>query len=226
MTRSSAALLLLFDIDGTLVRTRPLTHQRALAAAAVEVFGLDPATDAGAIRAVEPWGKTDRRILRDLLGGRAPSAAEISRWEWAACAVYERIEDGRPGDGDRRTAGVLERLTRAGHELALVTGNLEPIARRKLEGRGLGRFFPAGRGGFGSDAEERAALVRLARERAGGRRPEQTVLIGDTPRDVEAALADGVRPVAVTGGRYGREELLTAGAASVIDELEELHALL
>jgi phosphoglycolate phosphatase-like HAD superfamily hydrolase len=219
-------LLVLFDIDGTLVRSRPLTHQRALARAAVEVFGLHPETDERAIRAVEPWGKTDRQILRDLLAGRTPSAAEIAVWERTACNVYSQIEDGTPDDGDRRTAGVLERLRSAGHDLALVTGNLEPIARRKLDGRGLGRYFPAGQGGFGSDADTRVELVALARRRAGDRRREETVLIGDTPRDVEAAIADGVRSIAVTGGRYGRVELLAAGAASVIDELGELDAVL
>jgi phosphoglycolate phosphatase-like HAD superfamily hydrolase len=117
---------------------------------------------------------------------------------------------------------VLERLRAAGHRLALVTGNLEPIARRKLEVRGLGGFFPAGQGGFGSDARDRADLVRIARERAGDHPAADTVLIGDTPLDVQAALSAGVRAVGVAGSRYSREDLLDAGAAAAIEELEEL----
>jgi phosphoglycolate phosphatase-like HAD superfamily hydrolase len=222
-------VLLLFDIDGTLVRTRPLTHQQAMARAAVEVFGLPPETDEASVRAVEPWGKTDRWILRELLeanGVAAPGDAEVERWERAACAAYEELENGTPTDGDRRTARVLERLVAAGHRLALVTGNLEPIARRKLSRRGLGDAFPFGQGGFGSDAEDRAELVRLARERAGSPPPAEVVLIGDTPNDVAAGLAAGVRPIGVANERYDRSALLAAGAHAVVDELDELEPLL
>jgi phosphoglycolate phosphatase len=221
-------LLLLFDIDGTLVRSRPLTHQRAMARAAVEVFGLPPDTDEAAIRAVEPWGKTDRWILRELLeahGVPAPANGPLARWERAACAVYEEIEDGSAGDDDRRAAALLQRLRAAGHDLALVTGNLEPIARLKLARRGLGDAFPAGQGGFGSDAEDRAELVRIARRRAGAPPLRDIVLIGDTPNDVAAALAAGVRPIAIAGERYSRDDLLAAGAAAVVDDLDEIERL-
>jgi phosphoglycolate phosphatase len=222
-------VLLLFDIDGTLVRTRPLTHQQAMARAAVDVFGLPPGTDEAAVRAVEPWGKTDRWILRELLeahGVAAPDEAGLVRWEQAACAVYDEIENGAPTDGDRRTAALLERLGAAGHRLALVTGNLEPIARRKLALRGLGDAFPEGQGGFGSDAEDRAELVRIARERAGSPPLSETVLIGDTPNDVLAGLTAQVRTIGVANERYGRELLLEAGAHAVVDELDELEPLL
>ena len=222
-------MLLLFDIDGTLVRTRPLRHQQAMAQAAVEVFGLPPDTDAASVRAVEPWGKTDRWILRDLLeahGVAAPHGPALERWERSACAVYERIEDGCPTAADRRTAALLDRLTRAGHALALVTGNLEPIARRKLAVRGLGHAFPAGQGGFGSDSEHRSELVRIARRRAGSPPESETVLIGDTPNDVRAGLEAEVRTVAVTSERFGRADLLEAGAHAVVDALDELERLL
>src|SRR4051794_29103667 len=221
-----APLLLLFDIDGTLVRSRPLTHQRALARAAVEVFALPESTDENSVRAVEPWGKTDRWILADMLAAAGrdepPSDDELARWERAACVAYEELENGEADDHDRRHAEVLAQLRDGGHDLALVTGNLEPIARRKLELRGLGGFFPAGQGGFGSDARDRAELVRIARARAGDRAPGETVLIGDTPLDVKAALTAGVRAIGVAGSRYSRADLLDAGATAAIDELEEL----
>src|SRR3954451_14326901 len=196
-----------------------------MAQAAVEVFGLPPDIDAASVRAVEPWGKTDRWILRELLeanGVPAPGPRELERWERAACAVYAQLENGSPTDDDRRTAALLERLSASGHRLALVTGTLEPIARRKLSLRGLGDAFPHGQGGFGSDGENRAELVRIARERAGSPPLADTVLVGDTPNDVQAGLAAGVRVIGVANERYPRDVLLAAGADAVVDELDEL----
>ena len=98
--------------------------------------------------------------------------------------------------------------------LALVTGNYEPVARLKLKRAGLGRYFPAGQGAFGSDAEDRAALPGIARRRAGTAgvsfSRHQTIVIGDTPRDIACARADGVRCFAVATGPFGAEELRDA----------------
>ncbi|MEA2215065.1 MAG: phosphoglycolate phosphatase, partial [Solirubrobacteraceae bacterium] len=226
-------MLLLFDIDGTLVRGRPLTHQAALTEAAAEVFGLrfEPGTDP--VAEVEPWGKTDRQILHEVLARAdiaAPGANAVARWEELACAAYTRLEverDHGPEAGElAATAAALGRLRDSGHILALVTGNLEPIARRKLDLRGLGAFFPPGQGGFGSDSELRAELVPLARKRAGANDTphprDDTVLIGDTPLDVAAASADGVRCVAIEGKRFQAEALMAAGAAATVAEIPEL----
>ncbi len=84
--------------------------------------------------------------------------------------------------------------------LALVTGNYEPIARLKLRAAGIGGFFRRGQGGFGSDHEDRAMLPQIARRRAGDDDGNpwpraQTAVIGDTPRDIACARADGVRVV-------------------------------
>jgi phosphoglycolate phosphatase-like HAD superfamily hydrolase len=201
------------------------------------VFGLRVERGADLVAEVEPWGKTDRQILRDVLaraGLEAPAPAAIARWERLACAAYARLEqpqDDRPdADDHAATAASLERLGAAGHRLALVTGNLEPIARRKLELRGLARHFPAGQGGFGSDADLRPELVPIARARAGtDGRPHpraDTVLIGDTPMDVGAAAADGVRSVAVEGSRFSAEALLASGAAATVARIPELEAAL
>jgi phosphoglycolate phosphatase-like HAD superfamily hydrolase len=228
---ASPALLLLFDIDGTLVRSRPLNHQIALTEATQEVFGLRVAPGEDPVRDAEPWGKTDRQILRDVLANAGldanPAPEEVARWERVACRVYERLETAEDRSAENgRTADTLERLAAAGHRLALVTGNLERIARRKLERRGLADWFPAGQGGFGSDADLRPALVPIARERAGGCPRADTLLIGDTPNDVAAALADDVRCVGVSGPRFSRQDLLAAGAVDVIDEVPALEGLL
>ena len=109
---------------------------------------------------------------------------------------------------------------RDGVRLAVLTGNLEPIAHLKLARAGLGRFFEHGQGGFGSDSEDRLDLPAIARRRAGSYPRANTVIIGDTPRDIACARADGVRCVAVATGPFGREQL--AKADVVVESAHEL----
>jgi phosphoglycolate phosphatase len=118
-----------------------------------------------------------------------------------------------------RAADVLEELA-DGYRLALLTGNPEPMARARMERLGLGRFFSDGQGAFGCDAEDRADLIGIARRRAGDWPADRTVLVGDTPKDVAGAHAAGIASIAVTTGRFGRDEL--ADAEAVIDALAEL----
>jgi phosphoglycolate phosphatase len=103
---------------------------------------------------------------------------------------------------------------------ALLTGNPSAVAHARMDRLGLGRFFPNGEGAFGCERESRVALFALARSRAGNWPPERTVAVGDTPLDVSSSHAAGCRCVAVTTGRYGRDEL--ADADAVIDDLGEL----
>ena len=101
--------------------------------------------------------------------------------------------------------------------LSLVTGNFEPIARLKLRSAGLGSYFASGQGGFGSDSEDRTDLPEIARRRAGEARrlaEARTVVVGDTPRDIACARADGVRAVGLATGPYGPEELAEADAVA------------
>jgi phosphoglycolate phosphatase len=112
------------------------------------------------------------------------------------------------------------------HTLGLLSGNFEAVARLKLRRAGIGHWFAGGVGAFGSDAEDRAALPAIARLRAGSagvpcpRR--HTIVIGDTPRDIACAHADGVRCIAVATGPYGVDELGSADAvARDADELLE-----
>ena len=103
---------------------------------------------------------------------------------------------------------------REGVRLGLLTGNYEPIARLKLKRAGIGWAFPPGQGAFGSDAEDRTALPAIARRRAGtphAPHPRQaTIVIGDTPRDIACARADGLRCVAVASGPFSSEALMDA----------------
>lgn len=207
-------MLLLLDIDGTLVRGATDAHQRALEAAIHEVFGTTPSTPP-----TDVAGRTDRWIMRDMLSREPVDASEVDERMDELCAsaarAYERLCEGSLAD--TVLPGVRDGLRAfgdAGHRLALVTGNLEPVAHRKLAAAGIGHFFARGQGGFGSDAEERGELPAIARARAGGWARERTVVIGDTPRDIACARADGVRCIAVATGSYGADALAEADAVA------------
>jgi phosphoglycolate phosphatase len=222
-------MLLLFDIDGTLLRKAHTEHREALHAAIKRVWGVD---DPAATR-VEAAGRTDLEITRQILLASGVGARRIDdRMLAFREAVVREYARRVPADLSERVArGVPELLDRlAGRDrviLSLVTGNLEPIARLKLRAAGIGGYFAVDQGGFGSDAEDRAELPGIARARAGRhaglREPyprERTVVIGDTPRDIACAQADGVRCLAVAGGPYRVEDLRGADAVA-----RDVHAL-
>ena len=215
-------VLLLFDIDGTLLTGAAEAHRDALHAALREVHGVE---DAGTLRSsVSPAGRTDGEIARLILLLAGVSAARIDERaaavREACCREYAR----RCPDDLSQTVipGVPELLgtlsARPGPRLALLTGNFEPVARLKLARAGIGKHFPAGQGAFGSDAEDRTVLPLIARRRAGEAGVhyprEQSVVIGDTPLDIACARVDGVRCVAVATGPYGVEELRDADAVA------------
>jgi phosphoglycolate phosphatase-like HAD superfamily hydrolase len=224
----AGVVLMLFDIDGTLLRRAHVEHRIALAEAVREVWdAVDPGDSA-----VPAAGRTDVAIARDicLLGGvtAAHFDERLDDFFGACATAYDRRA---PADlRDRHVPHVEEVLAelaaRPGVRLSLVTGNLEAVAWMKLERAGLDAFFPAGQGAFGSDAEDRTELPPLARRRAGdGRSPyprEHTVVVGDTPDDIVSAHADGLRCVAVTTGPFGRDEL--GRADLVLSGLHELPA--
>ncbi|HSJ73742.1 MAG TPA: HAD family hydrolase, partial [Miltoncostaeaceae bacterium] len=155
-------MLVLLDIDGTLLHGTPRAHTAALVAAMRDVHGVPAgATDVAAIR---PGGRTDQEIARLVLRRHGVDDAAISaampEWMARAAACYPREEDRHPGPAVAPDAPVaLGRMRRAGGALALLTGNLEPIARAKMARAGLAAWFPEGGGAFGSDHERRDALV-------------------------------------------------------------------
>jgi phosphoglycolate phosphatase len=205
-------MLLLFDIDGTLLLKATAAHAAAVHEALREVYGVADPTAAK----VEAAGRTDTEIARNicLLLGVSARRFDDGRDDFrAACvAAYARLcPDDLSAHVAPGVAGVLEALAaRDGVRLALLTGNLEPIARLKLARAGLDRFFEPGQGGFGSDHEDRTELPAIARARAGGYARAKTVIIGDTPRDIACARADGLRCIAVATGPFAAEQLADA----------------
>jgi phosphoglycolate phosphatase-like HAD superfamily hydrolase len=227
MDENGTRLLLLFDIDGTLLRYGGAReHAAALVEALRQVYSVDLPDEA--VQEVGPWGKTDQQIAREVLerAGVPTRDIEAHRDAWIARTweLYRGCDLGRLAGG--AMPGATEALAwarDAGHVSALLTGNIEPIAHHKLAAAGLGDWFERGQGAFGSDAEDRRELVPVARERAGGWPAEHTVVIGDAPGDVACALAGGAIPVALLG-HFGREEL--AGAQAWIERLGDLGAAL
>ena len=223
-------MLLLFDIDGTLLRGAADAHADAVYAALRSVYGVrDPAA-----AHVAPAGRTDLEIARLILLDRGvpPDRIDAGHEDLRAACCEEYVRRCPDSLRDKVIPGIVELLSdldgRPGVHLSLVTGNLEPIARLKLARAGIGHHFPSGQGAFGSDAEDRAELPAIARSRAGDRgvphRRAQTLLIGDTPRDIACAHADGVRCIAVATGPYEVDQLTQADA--VAQTPEELGGLL
>jgi phosphoglycolate phosphatase len=213
-------VLLLFDVDGTLLRGAHVEHRDALHAALREVHGI---ADPAAVPIQAP-GRTDGELARliALASGVSPEAIDegADAVREACCAAYARLC--RADLASTVVEGVpelLERLAARGeHRLALLTGNYEAVARLKLDRAGIGRFFERGQGGFGSDHEDRTELPAVARRRAGRRGAphprELTVVIGDTPLDVACARADGVRCLGVATGPFPPDELTAADAVA------------
>jgi len=223
-------MLLLFDIDGTLLLRAVEAHRDAIHHAIHRVWHVpDPAA-----ARVQPAGRTDPEIARAILLQSGVSADRIdARWQdfkhTAAEEYAARVDDSLARFLAPGIADVLGSLAeRDDVVLSLVTGNLEAIARLKLARAGIGHFFARGQGGFGSDHEDRSELPAIARRRAG--QPgephprEETIVIGDTPLDVACARADGVRCIAIATGPFRAEEL--SGADEVVASARELLALL
>lgn len=173
---------------------------------------------------IETSGRTHGEIARAILLDAGVPAERIDALadrvrdrccEYAARLVPSDLS-GAVLPGVRDLLGWL--AEQADLTLGLLTGNYEPIARLKVTRAGIGAFFAPGQGAFGSDAEDRTALPAIARRRAGSDRAPypraDTIVIGDTPRDIACARADGVRCVAVATGAFEPGALTEADAVA------------
>jgi phosphoglycolate phosphatase-like HAD superfamily hydrolase len=220
----------LFDIDGTLVSAGG-AGRRAFERAVAERCG--PVD--GALEGLRLDGLTDRLIARKAMAllGRAFDDALCD----ALLARYvEHLRAEILGPGYAVLPGVvpaLEALHARGALVGLCTGNVVDGARLKLGRGGLDRYFDWTAGavcGFAADGEEREKLVHAALRRASARlgRPvaaSEALVVGDTPRDVDAAHHAGCPVLGVATGRYAQDELRAAGAEHVVPDLADPGAL-
>ena len=215
--------LVLFDIDGTLTRRAGPHHREALVYGVRRVTGLETTTEG-----IPVQGMLDPVILTEMMrrvGARATAIREsMPAVMRAAERYYLRV---CPELHNKHCPGVeplLQRLTRRGILLALVTGNLTKIGWRKLERAGLHGYFQYG--AFGEMAKTRAGLAKLAIRRA---RAEKLIdrdapisLIGDATSDIIAAHANGIRSISVMTGITDVEELKRERPDILLKDLREL----
>jgi phosphoglycolate phosphatase-like HAD superfamily hydrolase len=224
----SPPTVFLFDIDGTLIDAGG-AGRGAMEVAFVEVLGAARSTIAG----VKFAGATDRGIVRAGL-----RAAGLPEDEAKIDAVLERYlellpeEIGAARDAYRIHAGVHEAIAAAeAHACGAVglgTGNVARGARIKLESVGIWERFAFG--GFGCDAEPRHEVLAAGVRRGAARLAVEVeacrvVVIGDTPRDVEAARAIGAQCLAVSTGFASASTLREAGATWVVGRLDDAAAM-
>jgi len=211
-----------FDIDGTLMTGGPAKN--AFCGAMVDTFGTF-----GNVEEVSFGGKTDPQITRELLVGIGYSVDLIEeRFPSLWRSYTERLADELTQcpmqvlPGVHELLNVLKRMDDIG--VGLLTGNIARGAELKLNSAGLTEYFALG--SYGSDHEEREQLSRIALQRARDMWnpalcPEHTVVIGDTPRDVDCGLAVGARTLAVATGSFSTSQLAKAGADRVVIDLTD-----
>lgn len=222
----SRPTVFLFDIDGTLLNARGAGRRAMQAGFEVVCPGC-----ADAMEAVRFSGMTDPGIARAALtnAGRTADDATIDR---VVAAYLERVEaellrvPPTICDGAQAALDLARGL--AGAAVGLGTGNHIDGARHKLAPVGLWDSFSFG--GFGSDAEVRSEMLAIGRDRGLAQlgrsvAEARVVVIGDTPRDVQAAAAIGALCLAVTTGSHDAASLRSAGADRVVDRLDRPVAL-
>jgi phosphoglycolate phosphatase-like HAD superfamily hydrolase len=221
-------LLVLWDVDYTLLTAGGLgnSHYEAVFR---EMFGRE-------LTAVAPKaGRTDRAIMLDTLAlADVPEPRAHVDDFLAALACRVTALDGSvqasvhalPG-----ASGAIAALAAAGLRQSVLTGNIRPLAALKLRLAGLGDHLNLDAGAYGDVHEVRAELVPVARQAARAAYGADfcgpsTVLVGDTPLDVTAALATGARAVAVATGSFAAADLAAAGAHAVLPDLTDASRVL
>jgi phosphoglycolate phosphatase-like HAD superfamily hydrolase len=201
--------LVLFDIDGTLLRVGGM-NRRVLADALFEVYGTEGSTGTHDFS-----GKMDSAIIYEVLSNGGLTGDEIAEKFDRAKATYidlfrerARREDITLLEGVRELLHALS--ARTDILLGLLTGNFEASGRHKLKLPGIDHYFPFG--AFADDATDRNELPRIAHERARhmtGKNfsPSEIVIIGDTEHDIRCARALDARSIAVATGNFSMQEL-------------------
>lgn len=219
-------LFVLWDIDHTLLQTRGVGGE--VFAEAFEA-ATGRAMSAGMAKAA---GHTEPVLLRKTLhlNGITEAGTEVSERFFREQAAGYRGREEELRTRGRVLPGVeaaLRSLDRQPHVLqSVLTGNTQAAARIKLATFGLDHRLDLDVGAYGDDDEERPALVRIAMHRAQQQSgiefqdPRQVVLIGDTPKDVDAAKASGVRVIGVASGSSAPDDLREAGADRVLGSLD------
>lgn len=224
-------LLVLWDIDYTLVNARGVGSE-LYTRVFTSRYGR-PLPQPGSMA-----GRTDRAIAREVLALAGLDGhdgmdgldqqllvfqAALNDTAPAFAARARQVVTALPG-ASAALAGLAAQAPGQGPVQSLLTGNIRPMAEIKLAAAGLTRHLDLEVGSYGDLHEIRAELVAPARAAAAAAYGQDfggtaTVLIGDTPLDVAAALATGARAVGVATGHFSTADLAAAGAHAVLPDL-------
>lgn len=226
--------ILLWDIDGTLIRSaRPGGYKEYTIPVLEEIFGT-----AGRLADMHVSGMTDLQIVFEALNDAGITQEQILAR--ADVLVARLTEEARRVTGNgvkffELLPGVRETLEAlAAHpryQSALVTGNIKPMAQLKMELVGLDHFFTLP-GAFGDESHNRRdlparAAARIRKHLHTDLAPEQFIVIGDTPNDIDCAHHFGARAVAVGTGRfYSREEIVACEPDAILDDLTDVQLVI
>lgn len=217
---AAAEALVLFDIDGTLIRRAGPHHKLALIDAVRQVTGLETS-----LERIDTTGQLDQDLIRLMLREAGATDTQIDASMRSIVDLAQLLyRQAQPNLRRRVCPGVrsaLRKLQCSRIPMGLVTGNLTAIGWRKMEHCGLLQFFRFG--AFAEQAATRAGLVEIAMRqarRAGWLRRDTTVsLVGDHPNDIRAAKLNGVRSIAVATGVVPRTQLATHSPDLLLPDL-------
>ncbi len=226
--------IILWDIDGTLIRSaRPGGYKDYTIPVLEELFGT-----AGQLADMQVSGMTDMQIFIEALRNHGIThddvrnrmhilserlTAEARKVTGNGVTFFELLP------GARETLEALDSHPR--YRSALLTGNIEPMAYLKMELVGLEKFFTLP-GAFGQESHNRRDLPALAAERIRAHlqldlKPEEFIVIGDTPNDIDCARYFGARAVAVGTGRlYSKEAVLEHAPDKFLPDLSDVAAVI
>jgi phosphoglycolate phosphatase-like HAD superfamily hydrolase len=212
-------MVIMFDLDGVLFReTTYYPQTQALVEAVYHVHGVGSAVDW--IGEIDRHGKTDMQVARQLHNILIREKLTTDKFEYEDTAETYKFLFKRycPKDLYDEIAPYAELALwkLRGHRLVLATGNLEDVARHKIQHAGLSYMLNLDRSGYGDNTDSRADILRKTA-------PEGSIYVCDTPADVEAGVAWGMRCMGVPSPEVEDTDLLLeAGAEAVFENLSML----
>ena len=225
-------VLVLWDIDGTLLNAGGVGRD-LYDVVFVQLFGRS-------LSAYAPMaGRTDRAIILETLtlAGVSEPRRYVDPFIAGLGAQAPLMRSAMVSRGQVLPGAAAALALVGGHaHQSVLTGNVRPVAEVKLAALGLREGLDLCIGAYGDDHEDRAELVQVARRRASavhGRSlsspfagsssfaGSSTVVVGDTPLDISAALSAGARAVGVATGSYSAADLVAAGAHAVLPTLTD-----
>ena len=231
---SEDSRILLWDIDGTLIRSvKTGGYKEYTIPVMEEIFGTS-----GSLATMRVSGMTDFQIIAEALKEEGFTHHDVRKRIHEVCQRLTQEAKRVTGNGEPffevipGVREILERLSREPrYRSALLTGNIEPMAYLKMELVGLDKFFTLP-GAFGEESHDRRDLPAIAAERISkylhtDLRPQQFIVIGDTPNDIACARHFGARVVAVGTGRfYSDEDILACDPDALLPDLSDADLVL